>query len=266
MGSLATLAHRVVPDMKVLRLTNSNDVLEGATTNRPRLLAEKLEAHFGEPVEMVVKTPWPNERMPDIVEKWVEREQPDVVWLSLVNYWISYPSVPLRLRRLLGPPGDWLARLGFRAAESQVIGPTRPFRVLRNALLRTVGGDYHFEPEEIAERVEATARRILRREGVTLVIWGPHGRASWAVTGRQRRRALERQARLVAAIQRLAADLHIAYHASAAPVHLTGETPEFAADKFHFSERYGVESAEEQFEMLRQAIEAERGATAKRPR
>jgi hypothetical protein len=70
----------------------------------------------------------------------------------------------------------------------------------------------------------------------------------------------------VAAIQWLAADLHIAYHASAAPVHLTSAAPEFAADKFHFSQSYGVDSAEEQFQMLRQAIEAERGAAADRPR
>ncbi len=251
--------------MKVLKLSNSNDVLEGATTNRPRLLAEKLEAHFGEPVEVVVKTPWPTGTMPAAIERWVERELPDVVLLQVVNYWIAYPSVPLRLRRLLGPFGERLAALGFRAAEHRIIGPSLPFRAARNLLLRTLGGDYHFEPEEVAARVEESARRILRREGVLLAVWGPHGRSDWSVTRRQKRASVERQARLVAALQRVCRDLHVPYHASAKPVYLSGESPEFAADHFHYAESYGKASAEEEFEFLRRAIEAERGGPSTRP-
>jgi hypothetical protein len=251
--------------MRVLKLSNSNDVLQGATINRPRLLAGKLEAHFGEPVEVVVKTPWPTDSMPPAVEKWVDREQPDVVLLQIVNYWIAYPSVPLRLRRMLGPLGERLAALGFRAAENRIIGPSLPFRAARNLLLRTVGGDYHFEPEEVAARVEESARRILRREGVVLAVWGPFGRADWAVTSRQKRASIERQTRLVAALQRVCRELHIPYHASGRPAYLSGETPEFAADHFHFAESYGRDSAEAQFQFLRQAIEAERGSPHARP-
>ena len=71
--------------VKILRLTNSNDVL--STTNRPEALRQGLEQFLGEPVEIVVKTIWPTETLPETVEKWVAREQPDLVWVGLVNYW-----------------------------------------------------------------------------------------------------------------------------------------------------------------------------------
>ncbi len=250
--------------MKILRLTNSNDVLEGASTNRPVLIARALEAHFGEPVETVLRTPWPNQRMPAVVESWVDRERPDVVFLGVVNYWFNYPSVPLRLRRLFGPLGDRLARLGFRAAENRIIGPSLPFRLGRKALLRTIGGDYHFEPEDIVSVIEATARRILRNEGVILVVWGPHGRADWSETTGQRRAALRRQQQVVDGLTRLCAELHVAYHSSARPVHLDHGHPEFAADHFHFAASYGEHSAEEQAAFLVRSIEAA-GYTPRRP-
>lgn len=244
--------------MKILRLTNSNDLLAGATPNRPQLLREKLEAHFGEPVELLIKTPWPNARMPAVVERWVEREQPDVVWLGIVNYWVAYPSFPLLLERKLGPVGRRLARLGFKAAENPLVGPSRPFRAVRYLLLRTIGGSWHFEPEEIVARVEETARRILQHEGILLVLWGPHGWTEWAVSPRQRRQAREQQARLVRGLTELSQRLHIPYDASERPHHQDGASPEFAADHFHYAESFGTESAEAQFQFLREAIEASR--------
>ncbi|WBL34841.1 hypothetical protein O0235_08535 [Tepidiforma flava] len=203
--------------MKVLRITNSNDVTPGATTSRPALIASVLEARFGEPVEMVVKTAWPNDRMPAIVGKWLDEERPDIVWLGINPFWFNYPSVPLRLRRKLGPLGDRLARLGLDAAANPVIGPSRPFRLARNLLLRTVGGDYHFEPEEVLPRIEASIRRILRQEGVVLAVWGPFGRSRWSVTRAQAAAEQRRQAAVVAALERLARDLHFAYAGPARP-------------------------------------------------
>lgn len=249
--------------MKVLRITNSNDVTPGATTSRPALIARALEARFGEPVEMVVKTAWPNERMPAIIGKWLDDERPDVVWLGINPFWFNYPSVPLRLRRKLGPLGDRLARLGLDAAANPVIGPSRPFRLARNLLLRTVGGDYHFEPEEILPRIEASIRRILRQEGVVLAVWGPFGRSRWSVTRAQAAAEQRRQAAVVAALERLARDLHFAYAGAGAPLYLSHETPELAPDGFHFGGSYEAESVERHAAVLIQAIEAERGAVTR---
>ncbi|WP_322819095.1 hypothetical protein [Tepidiforma sp.] len=250
--------------MKILRLTNSNDVLAGATPERPRLLAEKLEAYFGEPFEIVVKTPWPTPALPSVVDKWLDREQPDAVFLHIPNYWVSYPSVPLRLARLLGRPGTWLARLGFAAAENPLIGPSLPFRLGRQVLLRTIGGDYHFEPEEVAACVEAIAHRILQRESLMFAVWGPHGRYDWSVTGAQKRKARDRQAQLVASLQQISRELRFPYSGRTDPAYLTGETPELAADRFHFAPSFGVASAEEQFTFYRDVIETAR--LARRPR
>lgn len=249
--------------MKILRITNSNDVTPGATTSRPARIARALEEHFGEPVEMVVKTAWPNERMPAIVSKWLDEERPDVVWLGINPFWFNYPSVPLRLRRKLGRPGSWLARLGLDAAANPVIGPSRPFRAARNLLLRTIGGDYYFEPEDVLSRVEASIRRILRREGLVLAVWGPFGRSRWSVTRAQASAEQQRQATVARALERLARDLHFAYAGAGSPVSLTGETPQLAPDGFHFGGSYEAESVARHAAFLIQAIEAERGAAVR---
>ncbi len=55
--------------MRLIRLTNSKDVTPGATTARAVLIAARLEDAFGEPVELVTRTPWPNERMPEMVSR-----------------------------------------------------------------------------------------------------------------------------------------------------------------------------------------------------
>lgn len=250
--------------MKLLRLTNSNDVTPGATTSRPALIARALEARFGEPVEVVLKTPWPNERMPDIIGRWLDEEQPDVVWLGINPFWFNYPSVPLRLRRRLGPVGELLARLGLMAAANPVVGPSRFFRLSRGLLLRTIGGDYYFEPGEVVQQVEASIRRILRQEGVVLAVWGPHGRARWSVTRAQAAEEQRRQAVVVAALERLSRELHFSYAGAGTPVYLSGETPELAPDRFHFGGSYEGESAERHAAFLAAAIDAERRAAAPR--
>lgn len=244
--------------MKVLRLTNSNDILPGTADGRPGLLRERLEGYLGEPVEIVVKAIWPTEALPSTVEKWIEREQPDLVWLGVVNYWYEYQSVPKRMERLFGRVGSMASRLGFRAADTPWLSQNALFRALRGALQRTVGGDPHFTPDHIIQVVGTIARRVLRSEGTVLVIWGPFAHTNYAVSKRGERAAEAMRQRIVGQLRELAGALHFEYFAPDEPYWRAKGEPDFARDRFHYSRQWGEDAVEREFEGLRRAIESQR--------
>lgn len=244
--------------MKVLRLTNSNDVLPGTADNRPRLLKERLEAYVGEPVEVVVKTIWPTDTLPATVEKWVEREQPDLVWVGVVNYWYEYMSVPKRMERLFGQFGNTASNLGFKAADTPWLSQNAVFRALRRALQRTIGGDPHFTPEHVVESIGAIARRVLRSEGTVLVVWGPFAHSNYAVSKKAERQGEARRKYIVRNLRELAGALHFEYYAPDEPYWKSQGKPDFAKDQFHYSQTWAEEAVEREFEGMRRAIEAQR--------
>lgn len=244
--------------MKVLRLTNSNDILPGTADDRPGLLRERLEAYLGGPVEIVVKAIWPTESLPATVEKWIERDQPDLVWLGVVNYWYDYMSVPKRMERVFGRFGNTASNLGFKAADTPWLSQNAVFRSLRRALQRTIGGDPHFSPEHVVATVGAIARRVLRNEGTVLVVWGPFAHTNYAVSKKAERQAEASRQYIVRSLRELAGTLHFEYYAPDEPYWKTQGTPEFARDKFHYSQAWAGEAVDREFEGMRRAIDAQR--------
>mgnify|MGYP001334887755 CR=1 FL=1 len=238
--------------MKILRLSNSNDVL--STTNRPEALREGLEEFLGEPVEIVVKPLWPTEGVADVVEKWVAKEQPDLVWVGLVNYWYEYMSVPKRMERILGRFGKRASDLGFKAADAQWLSNNFAFRAMRRALQQTIGGDPHFTPEQVVERMEAIARRVLRNEGVVLAMWGPNAHTKYSLGKRAEKRGEARRQYVRRNMERLAQSLHFEYYAYAEPGWKVHGTPEFAKDHFHYSTNWGEMAAARELEVMKLAI------------
>jgi len=251
-----TTAARTLHPVKILRLTNSNDVL--STTNRPEALREALQEFLGEPVEIVVKPLWPTENIADVVEKWVAKEQPDVVWVGLVNYWYEYMSVPKRMERLFGRFGKQASDLGFKAADAQWLSNNFAFRTARRALQRTIGGDSHFTPEQVVERMEAIARRVLRSEGVVLAMWGPNAYTNYAISKRAEKRGEEKRQYIRRNMQRIADALHFEYFSNPEPAWKVDGKPEFAKDHFHYSSNWGETAAAREFEVMKKAILAQR--------
>jgi hypothetical protein len=172
--------------MRLLKLTTSDEVAGGLP---PESRAGAISAHFleqrlGEPCELKSRVIWPGERLPALVERWVDEFQPDLVLFVVNAFWVSYKSTPLRLQRRLGAVGRLLGRAGIAAAGIPWLAYTPPFKLARRLALRAIGGDYYFEPEEILELTERIARQIVSRESAVLVVRGPldaltyHGRAS----------------------------------------------------------------------------------------
>ena len=90
--------------MRVLRLGNSEDRSPGiADSDRAWYIAGIVLAEAcGESVETVVRPISPTRELPDLLDKWLDEYQPDLVLLKVTWYWYSYESVPRRIERLFG--------------------------------------------------------------------------------------------------------------------------------------------------------------------
>ena len=161
--------------VRVLRLANSDDVVgDVPPALRSAAISERVLAEaVGEPVETVRRTVWPSDDLPDLVERWIGRYEPDLVSLTVASFWVAFASVPLRLQRRLPVIGPPLASFAFRAAGNERLAHNAAFRAVRRTMLRCIGGDYHFEPEYIVPLMEECFRRVLRSEDVGLAVRGP---------------------------------------------------------------------------------------------
>lgn len=236
--------------MKVLRLTTSNDVVisgPGSRTDRiERLASERL----GEQVTLTTKAVWPDARLGPAVEKWIEKEQPDVVWMLVQSFWFEYVSVPKRLERKFGRVGKTASNVGFKAADVSWLATTLPFRMGRRFLQKTVGGDPHFTVDELYRAVEEVARVSLRGEGRQFVAYGPFSYVNYGTTRAQTRTAIDRRRALIARIRALANELHFAYVAPDRPHWQTRPAMHMHSDLFHFAQDAQQQLAETEVDLL----------------
>ena len=215
--------------MRILQLANSDaghttGVAEGERSYRivQRMLAEAS----GEDVETVLRVIWPSPDLPDIVDRWMDRYAPDVVVFHMNGYWYLYQSVPLKLERKLGRWGRPLTGVGFGMGRNR-IAETTLFQRIRTLLVRTVGGAYYFTPKEVIDTVDACVRRILAREGTTLMVRG--NLLGWSEG------AHGAEAEVHRAVSRLAAELHFTFLARDPREPVAGQDLYQSGDRLHAS-------------------------------
>ena len=216
--------------VRILRLTNSSDIQDSVPPDlRASAVAERVVAEAtGEPVETIVRVFWPDDGLPDVVERWIDRYQPDIFFMRASAFWCSYASVPLRLQRLLPFIGKPLGDVGVWAAGSRW-GESRAFRAARQLAVRTIGGDYNFEPAHVTATVEAAYRRVLSHEAVVPALRGPGFARDSSGSRSGGRRAQARNAALDSALAAMSLRLHIPYAAHDQAV----EPGHLARDAFH---------------------------------
>lgn len=199
--------------LRILRLTNSDDLNEAIPPElRAQALAAKvIEARIGEPVETITRVIWPDPELPDIVESWLERYQPDCVFMRAASYWVTYESVPLRLQRRGYRGTGWLARLGGAAGANSRLASSAPFRVVRRVAVRIIGGDTYFTPEEAAATVGATLRRIVVRESLVTVVRGPFNAHNSGGTKAGLARSKDRNRQFDSLLASFCGELHVPY-------------------------------------------------------
>lgn len=199
--------------MKILRLTNSNDVLESIPAHlRAAAIADDVvHSLTGERPETISRVIWPGPELPAIVARWIERYEPDLVFMRASSFWVCYESVPLHLQRHFGPVGRALGALGLKAGGNPTIATNPVAARLREYAVRTIGGDTHFTPAEAAGHVEDILRVVLKAESVVPVLRGPahsHNSAGNASgLARSQRRVEEFEERLAA----LCRTLHVSF-------------------------------------------------------
>lgn len=240
--------------VKILRLTTSNDTVHQGPESRVGWLQRLGEERLGEPLEIVSRAVWPDARLPAAAEKWIEREQPDIVWLVLQSFWFEYLSVPKRLERKFGRVGKVASEAGFKAADKPLVANNFAFRQGRKLLQRTIGGDPHFAIDPLFETIEGLARVSLRNEGRQFVVWGPFSYHRYWTTTRQRDEALAWRTELIRRIRALAGDLHFYAEASDRPFWETERKRVLHGDQFHMGVEEQRELAERELELLARII------------
>lgn len=246
--------------MRVLLLGNSNDAGEWFEGGRKRheIVRDRLAELYGQPVEVITKSLWPNEDLPKVAEGWIRKYEPDVVYLTIVSFWFQYRSVPLRVRRLLGPFGNWVSDAGFRVAESSRWAYNPVFRGIRGALQAIIGGDTHFTPDEVVGRISEVIRRGLRHESTVFAIQGADGRTAYSKSRRGRARDEARRLRVDRAMRAFCAEHHVSYENPKVPVWSTDPTlaKNRVGDGLHANAQWHERSAELIVETIKHALEA----------
>jgi hypothetical protein len=197
--------------VRILRLGTSDDSNPNVP-ERERAISvceREFAQAIGQPVETVLRRFDPTPAVPDVVDKFMERYEPDCVLIVLSSYWCCYETAAYRAQKAWPRPLQPLARRmerwgGRTASNSSVL-----LRAGRAASRRTVGVATRFEPAEVVESVQACIRRILRREEVALVVRGPSTR--FPVPERSRQRIEDRRLAVELPMKEFCRRLHIEY-------------------------------------------------------
>ncbi|HET7737286.1 MAG TPA: hypothetical protein VFK32_01815, partial [Tepidiformaceae bacterium] len=223
--------------LRVLRLDDSKDSAGDIPPgHRASEIADALlSAGTGRSVATTSRRPWPAPAFPDVLDRWLDSYQPDIVLFVISWYWTEWETVASRLQRY-GVVGKAIGEIGGRASEADVIRTSWAFRQMRKLALNTIGGDPNFEPYALLATLQEAIRRAAQREDVVVAVasnpyasaldHGPRGKARAAA----RRAIIERGIRETCDRLRipavLPAQVPAAYHPST-----------YGPDRLHFSPR-----------------------------
>lgn len=263
--------------MKILWLGNSNDqpsaeVPESAL--RHKLLEPRLAEAIGESVEITARQFWPTPDAAKVVEGFMTRYAPDVVYLGTNSFWFNHESVPLRLERALGPFGSFVRRTALNANGAGWFAHNRAYRSVRDFARRHIDGAYHFEPEEVVQRMAECIRVVLRSEGALLLVRTPSGKRDTAPTPKVRDRREARRLQVHLGLKKLCDELHVDYLGSDRPSYIDRPLgPEDPAllqgDAFHRNAAGHRDDVDQKFQLLLpiclKALEARAGQPSGSP-
>jgi hypothetical protein len=244
--------------VRILRLTNSYDTdpAIAVEANKATLCDQMLTEATGEPVETIARIIWPAPELPDLIGKWLDRYQPDLVYLVVSSYWFTYVSAPARVQRSFGPLGKPISQAGLKIAATPWLAHNAPFRLMRRATLGVIGGTTWFTPEEVNESMETCIRRILAHEGAALAVRGPRTPHSSVGSAKSIRWAEDRRQAVHFRTKELCARLHIPYFGWDTAKAAQEDPDAYQGDMVHGTESTHKKLAEEEAELLLRAWHA----------
>lgn len=171
-------------------------------------------------LDITVKTAWPTEKLPPLVDSWLKETEPDAVLFIINEFWFNYRSVPALVSRKFGPFGMPVAKVGGWAGRNPHFAYSRLFQRLRRFTEDKVGADAHFEPDEVINVSLDVLRRILRAEGPVPLVIGPLGSFDHLLPERLRHEGVRRRMTVDAAIKRFCDANHVEFWGLESAVHL----------------------------------------------
>lgn len=190
--------------MRVLRLSNSQDI-RGEIPPGGRaweIAARMLEAEVAEPVETTLRVMWPRPELPGLIESWIDRYEPDMVFLWVSYFWASAETLSLQLEKKFGPVGKLAARPTRYLAEVNWFKKLPPVEFTRRLARRTVGGAAPFTAGDIEACIRDCLDVVLARN-LPLVVRGPSVPVFPGASGADLRRAETRRLEVDARTRRL---------------------------------------------------------------
>ncbi len=199
--------------MKILRVATSNDLQSHIPEElrAHRLIERALTEATGESVETILKAFWPDHRLLPALERWLERDQPDLVYIVVPTFTFGYESVPLRLERALGPVGRVVGGWGRKSADMPWLATNPVYRAGRQLLLATIGGATYFTTEEVIESVEQCLRLVLKHERAAPILRGPYSESVYDTRRSAKLRRERRRRHVHRALREICERLHVQY-------------------------------------------------------
>lgn len=200
--------------IRVLRLGTSNDTLEAVPPPQRAVNAceRTMVEILGQPVETIAKRIVPTPDAGDVVQRWMERYQPQAVILVISAVWTGYETSAYSLGHLLPGPftrlADGVERMGARTATNH--GPA--LRIARRIAHGAVGVAPRYTPGEIIAAFSDCIRQVVRYEDVAFVVRGAESRYPGDGRPATRARIEARRVEVDAAISATCRRLHIDYH------------------------------------------------------
>src|SRR4029079_8280792 len=172
--------------VKVLRIATSNDSHHALPLEERGwyIAAQMLSDAAGEPVETIVRSCWPTETFPPLLERWLNERDPDIVLIQVNNFWYAHDSIPLGFERKFGRAGKKLTDVGLKAGKQKWLAESRPYIAAHRTFLRVMPAATHFTIEQVASCMEEAIRRVIAHEGPVLLVRGNDDWAKHPLTGR----------------------------------------------------------------------------------
>ncbi len=224
--------------MKILRLSHSSDTFPiPAAEERTWAIAERALAEAsGQPTTTVIKTLWPTPGLVAAVDRWMEAETPDVVFIWVSAYWFLYGTIAERLRRILPGPARPLATGADHLGGLKWLTESRPMQPVKGLAERTIGTAAMLSGDETVAVLESVIRRVLAREECLVVVRGA-ATPIYFRTPRQQRRAQELTADVDRKMAELCGRLHLSYISGAPIDSMEEEEALRQADRVHWNKR-----------------------------
>lgn len=244
--------------MQILWLSTSNDINPRIPEDQraPAVAKRRLEQATGLSFDVEVRKMWPTPDLPPRVDRWLDRYEPDIVFIIVPSYWNTWESLHRKFQRRVPLLGRLLAAAGDKASGTPWLSENSVYRALRRSDLRVLGGEPLFTSKEVSHRMEEVIRLVLAREETVVAVRGPTNPNDSTISAAGFARAERRRKLLHRSLKQLCEELHVSYVGWDEPLYLDANADHVVGDAIHIDTATHVAEGEQWGDVLAEAWSA----------